>query len=241
MASRTARFPHLFSIVAASLCGALLMSGCGSSHSHSSSSSKPKPAGSILTQSATAMRGVTSVSFTLSAEGTVPIPVKSANGKLLKNGDAVATAQVSELGALIQLDVTIIGKTAYVKGLTAGYQKVSRSSILSVYDPTAVLDPNRGVVPLLNTATNATTDGRQNVAGHDCDHVDATLSATALKALIPGVSQNLPSQLWVDHTSHLLIKASVPVPGKNGGKGGTVIITLSDFNTPFTITPPTSG
>jgi lipoprotein LprG len=227
-------------LIAASVGATLLVSGCSSGSSHHSSTSAAKPAGTIMTEASTAMRSVTSLSFAITTVGN-PIKVKSATGNLLKNGNATGNVQVSELGALLQLDLTIVGDTVYVKGLTGGYQKMSRSSVTSIYDPTAVLDPNRGVVPLLATATNATTDGTQTVAGHDTDHVHATLQGSLVKNLIPGVSQNLPAELWIDHGDHRLIKTSVSVPAKSGGKPGTVIIVFSNFNSPFTITPPTSG
>jgi lipoprotein LprG len=236
MASRTAHVPALSPVAAVLVGAALLVSGCSSG----SSGSKSKPAGPIMTQAATAMRAVTSLSFAITTTGN-PIKVKSATGNLLKNGNATGNVQVSELGALLQLDLTIVGDTVYVKGLTGGYQKMSRASVTSIYDPTAVLDPNRGVVPLLSTATNATTDGTQSVDGHTCDHVHATLAGAIVKNLVPGVSQNLPAWLWIDHSSHRLIKTVVTVPAKGSNKGGTVTITFSNFNTPFTITPPTSG
>lgn len=201
-------------------------------------STKNPPGGSLLQQAATATRAVTSLSFAVRTADAPQIKVKSADAKLLRNGDAQGSVQITELGMPIQLDFVVLGKTVHLKGLTGGWQQEPLSRVTGIYDPSAVLDPNRGLVQLLTTAKNANTQGRQKVAGRDCYRVRATLAQAPLSRLVPGVSGDAPARLWISTADHRVLKAEVEVPAQGGGKAGTATVTFADFNTPFSITAP---
>ncbi len=198
------------------------------------------PAGAdLLKQSSTAMAGVTSVGFSLRTEGQPGIPVKSADGKLLKSGDAQGNLQISQLGLTVQLDFTLIGNTVYLKGLTGGIQKVDKSAVTKSYDPSAILDPQRGVSALLTKATGPQTEKKESVNGQAAYRVKATMPKGAAAALIPGLTQDVPGEAWIAVKDHRLLRVKATVPGASGASG-TVTVTLSDFNGNFTITAPKS-
>jgi lipoprotein LprG len=198
------------------------------------------PAGAdLLKQSSSAMASVTSVGFSLRTEGQPGIPVKSADGKLLKSGDAQGNMQISQLGLSVQLDFTLVGNTVYVKGLTGGIQKLDKSAVTKSYDPSAILDPQRGVSSLLSKAVNPQTEAKESVAGQDAYRVKATMPKDAAASIIPGLTQDVPGQAWISAKDHRLLKVKATVPGTSGNSG-SVTVTLSDFNGNFTITPPTS-
>jgi lipoprotein LprG len=46
----------------------------------------------------------------------------------------------------------------------------------NIYDPTALLRPDRGIPALLHTATNGVTEAEENVNGAPAYRVHATLS-----------------------------------------------------------------
>jgi lipoprotein LprG len=204
-------------------------------------SSQKLPAGAdLLKQSSTAMASVSSVAFALRTEGQPGIPVKSADGKLLKSGDAQGSMQVSQLGLSVQLDFTLVGNTVYIKGLTGGVQKLDKSAVTKQYDPSAILDPQRGVSALLAKATGAKTVRKQSVNGQDAYDVTATLPKDAAASLVPGLAKDVSGEVWIAAKDHRLLKVKATIPAADGSTTGSVSVGLSDFNANFTITPPAS-
>jgi lipoprotein LprG len=225
MSSTRTRVPGLL------LCAFLLVTACSGGGS--------LPAGQeLLRQSATAMQAVRSVGFAIRSEGNPPISVKSADGRLLRSGDAEGTIQLSQSGQPVEMAFTLVGDTVYFKGATGRYQRLPKAAVLAVYDPSAILDPRRGVVRLLNTATKPETEEREKVGGQDALRVKATLSKSVVPALVPGVASDVDGQVWIAATDHRLLQARMPIPAAGGGTQGSVTVTFSDFNAQFTITAP---
>jgi lipoprotein LprG len=193
----------------------------------------------LLQQSATAMRAVKSVGFAIRSEGNPAISIKSADGRLLDSGDAEGRLQLTQAGQPVEVSFTLVGDTVYFKGATGGYQKLPKATVLALYDPSAILDPQRGVPQLLTTAKEVKTEEQEKVGGQDAYRIKATLSKSVVPALVPGVTQDVTGQVWISTTDHRVLKARLPIP-KPGGGGtqGAVTVTFSDFNAAFTITPP---
>jgi lipoprotein LprG len=160
------------------------------------------------------------------------------DAKLLKKGNAQGSVQVTELGVPIQLDFVVLGQTIHFKGLTGGWQTAPLSKVAGIYDPSAVLDPDRGLVQLLLTAKNAETRGKEKVTGQECYKVHATLSRAVLARLVPGMNADAPADIWVATADKHVLKAEVEVASKGGGKPGKVTIAFADYGKPFTITAP---
>lgn len=211
----------------------VLSTGCGGG-----GSAKNPPGSQILQQAANVMRGVSSLAFTLRTSGNPNVNVKSVDAKLLKNGNSQGSVQVTELDMPIQLDFVVLGKTVHFKGLTGGWQAEPLGKVSSIYDPSAVLDPNRGLVQLLLTARNPQTKGKDKTAGQDAYKVHATLSRAALVRLVPGLNADAPADIWVATADKHVLRSEVEVPAKSGGKPGKVIITFSDYDKPFPISVP---
>jgi lipoprotein LprG len=214
-----------------------LTAGCSGGGGKKATASAPA-GGQLLQQSASVLRTVTSLSFTLRTSGDPNVNVKSVDANLLRNGNSKGSVQVTQLGMALQLDFVVLGKTVHFKGLTGGWQTQPLSTVASIYDPSAILDPDRGLVNLLSTATGATTRGREKVAGQDCYKVHATLTKAALARLVPGMSADAPADIWVGVTDHHLLKMEIEAPPKSGGKPGKVTVTFADYNKQFTITAP---
>jgi lipoprotein LprG len=192
----------------------------------------------LLTRSAEAMRSVKSTAFTIETEGTPPVPVKHADGRLTAEGDADGTIQLDVLGNLQELSFVIKGETVHFKGPTGGFQKMTRAELATVYDPSAILDPEKGVARLLAGATDARTEGEEAVAGAAAYRVAATLSQESLTTLVPGVQQGVNGTLWIDKATSRLLRASLPLG--SGSASGTVTVTFSDHDVPVQVTPPAS-
>ncbi len=216
-----------------------LVAGCTSGGAASSAN---LPAASTLLASAgNSARSVTSVHFSIVVNGTLAgVPIQNADGDLNARGQAKGNAKISLLGQLTQVDFVLVDRIFYLKGPTGGYQKVSASLAGNLFDPTAILDPNRGIAKVLGNVAGAATQGRETVNGTDCYRITGKISKATVSALIPGIGVDVTATLWVAADSrNLPVKAEFVVPGSGGSQGATVDVTFSNVNAPVTVTAPT--
>ncbi|MBO2446386.1 LppX_LprAFG lipoprotein [Actinomadura barringtoniae] len=220
---------------------ALTLSACNGGDDKGSKVSANQPQGqATLQQASTAMAGLKSIAFTLSTEGKPSIPVKSGDIKLLKSGDAEGTLTISQLGKNLEMKVVALGDQYYVKGLTGNWQKFSKAMASTVfnYDPSAVLDPDRGIPKLLNSVSAPTTEATEKVNGKDAYRIKATLTKDAVGGLIPGVDSNIQGLIWVGKADHRLLKVKGDLPAGPDGDKGSVIINFTEFDAPYQIKAP---
>ncbi|HEY2947149.1 MAG TPA: LppX_LprAFG lipoprotein [Micromonosporaceae bacterium] len=223
----------------AALCALALVLAVGAACSgHPPKPAKNLPDGAGLVSSAAReMGGVKTARFVITTEGTVDrLGLTGADAVVTRDGDAKGTATLDQAGAASELTFVVVGDTLHIKGPTGGWQQVPLSMAASVYDPSAILDPDRGVAKVLATASDASTQGTETVDGAAAIKVRATLDSKALAAVVPGIDQNVVGTLWIGADRPLLHRASFTVPGDGGG--GTVTVTLSEFDAPVTISAP---
>jgi lipoprotein LprG len=197
------------------------------------------PAGdALLKESAAAMREIKTAQFLITADGAIAgLSLRRAEGTLTREGSAKGTAQLDQSGSTVELTFVIVGDKIYVKGPTGGYQSFPLQLAASVYDPSAILDPQRGIAKVLSTATGATTEASEAVDGKDAWRVAATTNGTYLATVIPGVKGSIPGKVWIAASDKRLLKAAFTLPG-TGGNGGTVTVTFKEFDAPATISAP---
>jgi lipoprotein LprG len=198
------------------------------------------PAGDpLLKESATAMREVKTVTFAIEADGTVGgIALRRADGQLTKEGSAKGNARIGPGAGSLQLDFVVVGDSFYLKGLTGGWQKVPLATAATVYDPSAILDPDRGIAKVLGTASDGRTEAKEKVEGVETYRVAAKLSAADLNAIVPGVGEGVTGKLWIAADNKRLIKAAFAVPASGGSDPVNVTVTFRDFDAPVTISAP---
>jgi lipoprotein LprG len=198
------------------------------------------PAGAtVIAEAATATGAFKSAHVKIETDGEVgSLPMRRAEGDLLRSGDAKGTIQISQFGLLIEYDFVVVGKTIYLKGATGGWQKLDSSVAASIYDPSAILDPNRGIAKLLATAKDPTTEGKETVDGKDAYRVAVKLDGTTVATLVPGVGGDVTGKVWVDAQTKQLLKAVLTVPGTSADKKGTVTINVTNIDTPVTVSAP---
>jgi len=111
-----------------------------------------------------------------------------------------------------------------------------------IYDPTAILDPDKGIAKVLSTATNPTTEAQEKVDGKDAYRVAVGLSGDAVAALVPNITGQVTGKVWIDKNTKDMLKAVLTVPGPssgaNAGKSGTVTITETNIDAPVTVSAP---
>jgi len=196
------------------------------------------PAGDALVKDAAAqMRTVRTAEFEITTEGTVDrLGIRGASGVITQQGDAQGTARLDQAGNIVELSFVVSGDTLHIKGATGGWQQVPLAVASSVYDPSLILKPDRGIANVLGTATAATTEARETVDGTATYRVKATLSAQALASIAPGIGQDVTGTLWIGADRKVLHRASFVVPVAGGG--GTVTVTFRKFDAPVTIRAP---
>lgn len=221
--------------VLVALLALLVTTGC----SKKAKTTELPPGADLVSAGATAMREVKTAHVVISAEGNVAdLPLRRADGVLTRSGDAKGSIQIEQLGTLIEYQFVVLGDTIHLKGVTGGWQELPAALAAQIYDPSAILDPERGVVQVLATATEARTEARESVNGRDAYRVGVKLDRAAVATLVPGVGEGVTGQLWFDTQAKQLIKAVLRVPGQGSAPGGTVTINVSDIDAPVTISAP---
>ena len=191
----------------------------------------------LISESATAMNDVDTVHIVLDIDPAIgALPIERAEGDLRREGDAKGSIQLLAGAQLIEVGFVIVGRDAFLKYPTGGWQKAT--GITSFYDPSAILDPNRGVANLLKTSTNAKTDGSEQIGGVDTWRVKVDINKAAANTLVPGVPDGLTGTVWLDKQSKRLVKAIVNAPATGSSPASTITLSLTNFDAPVTVSAP---
>lgn len=197
--------------------------------------------GQLLEQSAAATADVKSAHFTLQVNGEVPgLSVKKADGDLTREGGpagaAKGTVSMELAGSLIEGEFVLVDDTLYIKGATGGYQELPASMVRSLYDPAAILDPERGIAKVLGSVQNPKTEGTEDIDGVAAYKVSGRVTKDVVADLVPGIDSDVDITFWLRQDGqHQPVKASVKVPGDGDP---TVDVTLSDIDKQVEITAP---
>lgn len=217
---------------AGALLAVLTVPACGSD----SGSYESLPDGPALVRDAAeATRDIQSTHFTLRVDGTVPgLSVRSLDGDLTREGEAQGSGTLEQSGQLVEVSFVLSGDTLYLKGPTGGYQKIPAALSSSIYDPSAVLDPERGVSKLLTSLGEVRTEAAEEVEGVSTYKVTGTLAHDVLAGVVPGVNSDADVTFWLRaDDGHLPVKATASLPDD-----ASVDITLSDVDEPVTVEAP---
>ncbi|MBK1789459.1 LppX_LprAFG lipoprotein [Prauserella cavernicola] len=210
---------------------AVVATGCSSDTPDESLPDGP----ALLEDAATATSDIQSAHFTLQVNGEVKgLSVQGLDGDLTREGDAQGTGTLKQAGQLVEVAFTLSGDTLYLKGPTGGYQEVPAALSSTLYDPSAVLDPERGVAKLLTSLQDPVTEAQEEIEGAQTYKVTGTLGKDVLAGLLPGIQSEADVSFWVRADGeHLPVKATAAFPDD-----ASVDVTLSDVDKPVTVTPP---
>ena len=228
------RPPRTF-IIAVLLAALTAVSACGDDGDGAAGDPNQPAASTLLPAAAAKMRTIKSAAFDITTEGdTGALPIKSAKGAIDNTGTAEGTATLEQVGMPIELQFVAKDDFIYVNGLTGGWQKIPLAQAAALYDPTAILDPAKGIGAVLSSA-QGTTKGKETLDGAEHYVVDATFDGGAMAGLVPGVSGDVQGTVWIGVTDSLVRQLRFVVPGD--GKG-TVTIRFSDFDKPVDVDVP---
>jgi lipoprotein LprG len=220
---------------------AALVAGCSSDSDGGDTSGLPDGA-SLLKDAATATREIRSAHFAIKVNGTVSgIPVQEADGDLTRDGGpsgaAKGTIKLTLMGQLIDGEFVLVNDSLYIKGPTGGFQKYPASLTSNLYDPSAILNPDKGVANVLATVKDAKAEKKEDVGGVSTYRVRGKSGQDVISAIVPGVDADVSLVVWLREDTKVPVKASVEMPGADG-KTATVELTLSDLGKQVTITAP---
>jgi lipoprotein LprG len=217
---------------------AAFTTACTSDDSSAGGDSLPDGAG-LLKDAAASTADITSAHFTLTVNGEIPdLPVKKAEGDLTREGGgsgaAKGTVTMTLLGDLFEGEFVLVDDSLYIKGPTGGWNKLPASLVSNLYDPAAILDPERGVAKVLESVRNAKTEGTEDIDGVSTYRVTGRVAKDVVSQLVPGISSDSDITFWVrQDDGHQPVKATVKVTGD-----ATVDVTLSDIDKQVEITAP---
>ncbi|MBB5872367.1 lipoprotein LprG [Allocatelliglobosispora scoriae] len=219
----------------------LALTGCtakADTPTPSASASFP-PAEQLLGEGALAMAGTQTAHFAISVDGKIAnLPLKKAEGDLTREGSAKGTATIEQLGLTIEGEFIVVNKKLYFKGATGGFQEIPLALAATVYDPSAILDPTKGVAKLLSAAKNPKVLAVEKVEGADAYKISLETDPTALAAIIPGAPAGVTANLWLDAATKKLVKGEFTIPASGSDPAGKVLATFTKYDAPVTISAP---
>lgn len=219
------------------LVAALTLPGCSGSGSAGPPTDRPTDPAAILAASSAAMADVATAHFTLAVDGTIQgVTISRAEGDLTRDGDAAGTATISQFGQLIEAQFVLVDGGLWIKGPTGGFVQVPESATGSLYDPSAILDPDRGVSRVLAQARNpalSSSDAQTSV-------VTATVPQDVAAGLVPGLQADVTGTFTIAAAGNTLSSARFDVtdPALTGGQPASVAVELSDLGAPVDVTVP---
>ncbi len=216
---------------------ALLAAAC-SSNNNNAPASGGQDASVLLKDSAAATRDIQSAHFTLKVNGSIQgLAVHSAEGDLNKAGAAKGKVNMELLGNLFEGEFVLVDNTIYIKGPTGPYQQLPASLISSIYDPGAILNPDKGIAKVLLSVQNPKFEGTETVNGQPTNKVSGRAAKDVVSSIVPGVNSDVDITFWLRQDNKQPIKAEAKLPGTDN-KPASVEVTLSDVDKPVTITKP---
>lgn len=198
----------------------------------SACTSTPSPASlpdakEVLAKSADTMAGVKSTHFAIKVDGDLPqLGVQGADGDLNAAGDAKGKAKTNQFGQLLEVDFVLAGGDLYIKGPTGGFQKLPAVLKGQVYDPTAILNPDRGVAKVLRSVRDPKTESSEG----DTTVVSGTVPKDVAASLVPGISADVASRFTLDGSKLKTARFELT--------GGSVEVALSDLDKAVEVAPP---
>ncbi|MBM7772178.1 lipoprotein LprG [Actinokineospora baliensis] len=219
-----------------------LVTGCTSDEPTGGGGGNLPDGTALLRDASTATKAIKSAHFTLKVNGTVSaIPVQNAEGDLTREGGpsgaAKGTVKLTLLGQLIEGEFVLVDDSLYIKGPTGGFQKYPASLSSNIYDPSAILDPDKGIANVLGKIQNPRTESKESLEGTSVYKVSGKATKDVVSAVVPGVNSDVDITVWVREDNKQPVKASVTLPSGEG-QTATVDLTLSDVDKPVTITAP---
>jgi lipoprotein LprG len=217
----------------AMLAAALFVSGCSSKKA-----AEPLPdAAGLVQQSIQTTKGLKSAHLEIAVTGKLEgLPLKSLSGDLTNvPATAVkANAKVVMGGSDIDADLIVLDGTLYAALTPDNWLDMGPAE--EVYDPSVILTADTGLANLLGSLSEAKSEGFEAIGGVSTVKITGKVTPDAVNKLIPRLKATapLPATVWIEKDApNQLVQAEL-----EQSAGNSVLLTLSDWDKPVTVTKP---
>ncbi len=193
----------------------------------------------LLKSAAEAAKNVTSLHFVVGVQGKVPnMPITKIDGDLQVKPTTQATGTATiDLGGTSESRFVYTDGTMYAALLGANYTDYGDGA--SIYDVSALFDPEKGIPNVLATMTGVKAAGSETIEGQETTKVTGTVPATEIAAISgsrvdPEKSVPVPVTAWIQSSGD---KQLVRIEVKPSTEG-TITLTFSDWGKKVTVTKP---
>ena len=219
-------------MLTALLAAALLVSGC------SKEAAEPLPeAAGLIQQSIATTKTLKSAHLEIAVNGKIDgLPVKTLSGDLT-NVPSVAikgNSTISMGGSDVDIELVVLDGTLYA-ALTPN-SWLDMGPAVEVYDPSVILNPDTGLANMLASVTDAKSAGFDTIGGVPTVKITGKVAAAEVNTLIPQIkaTEPLPATVWIEKNApNQLVQAQI-----DPSEGNTVLLTLSEWDKPVTVTKP---
>ena len=217
-------------LTALTLCASTL-AGCGDEESKA-----PLPdAATLLKQSSETTRTQKSTHLEIKVDGSIPeLPVHTLSGDLTNSPDVAAkgNANINVLGQAVDAEFVVKDKILYAALTKDKWTDFGPAA--DIYDPSVILDPDKGLAHLVASVTDPKADGREKINGVQTVRIKGMVPAEAISNIVPEVNEPVPGTQWIrEDGNHDLMKSWAEI-----SKGNTIELTLSDWGKPVTVDKP---
>lgn len=221
-------------VSAAALVAVLLLTmGCPRREAARESGESLPAAADLLSAAAAELRAVQTVRFDISTSGAGEmLGITGAHGVVTRSGEAEGRARLARDVDSPEAEFVAVGDTAYVRVGGGDWRQVPLTTAAAVYDPTALLDPERGLAHLFATAHDARTEAYDPARA--AYRVRATFDTRALTTLVPGINEKITGTMWIGDDRRLPQRIELPVRNQTG----TITVDFVQFDEPVVIEPP---
>lgn len=198
--------------------------------SHTNPASLPA-ASDLLAKADQAMAAVTSVHVELTFDGNLSSLIKSAQGDVSRDGQAIGSISL----AGTEFPFRLKNGTFYLKPPTGGWVKSPPP-----YDPTTLLDANNGLPSLLGKATGGQTQAQEGAGGVDAYRVVGNIPTDLIKGLtdLAAGQDTLKATVWIATADSHLVKFRIPYRAKDATEDTILTGILTHFGIQVNVTPP---
>ncbi|MDF0529899.1 LppX_LprAFG lipoprotein [Tsukamurella sp. 8F] len=196
-----------------------LVAGCGgqggSGPAGEAAPTGPLPDAATLQKAVTtATKNLHDVQLNLAVDGDIPnLPVKAVNG-YLTNAPAVAAqgdADVIAFGSEVQAKFVVLDGILWAQ--LSGDKYTSMGKAADTYDPSVILDPNRGLGKIVESVRDLEVEGREDLNDQHTIRVSGIVPGSVIGVLAPKSHLgDLPCTFWVQEKApNNLVQAHVQV------------------------------
>lgn len=215
------------------LAASLFVSGCSSKKV-----AEPLPdAAGLVQQSIQTTKGLKSAHLEIAVTGKLEgLPLKNLSGDLTNVPATAVTANAKVVmgGSDIDADLIVLDGTLYAALTPDNWLDMGPAA--EVYDPSVILTPDTGLANLLGSLSEAKSQGFETIGGVPTVKLTGKVASDAVNKLIPRLKATgpLPATVWIEKDApNQLVQAEL-----EQSAGNSVLLTLSDWDKPVTVTKP---